>query len=161
MAQSRADRPDSASVVAARRDSDFGVALGEVFRAHAKALDAVVGDLPGGSRGYFILAAAVRDEACSQRALCQRLDVDRTVMTYLLDDLERAGLVERAYDPSDRRSWRIAATAAGERRWNELRCPVDAAWGQLVELLPEDARAQFHAALSKLASAAGHLALTE
>ena len=34
-----------------------------------------------------------------QLALAQQLGIDRTVMTYLLDDLERAGLVERRPGP--------------------------------------------------------------
>ena len=36
-------------------------------------------------------------------------------MTYLLDDLEKAGLIERRPDPADRRARRIAATASGRR----------------------------------------------
>jgi len=39
--------------------------------------------------------------------------VDRTVMTYLLDDLEAAGLIERRPDPADRRARRIVATPDG------------------------------------------------
>ncbi|MGW1544775.1 MarR family transcriptional regulator [Streptomyces sp. NPDC002309] len=46
--------------------------------------------------------------------------VDRTVMTYLLDDLERAGPVERRPDPSDRRSRHVVATEHGGQRWAEL-----------------------------------------
>ncbi len=34
-------------------------------------------------------------------------------MTYLLDDLEAAGLIERRPDPSDRRARRLAATPHG------------------------------------------------
>ncbi|MFG2925678.1 MarR family winged helix-turn-helix transcriptional regulator [Streptomyces sp. NPDC048305] len=162
MNQQRADRPVPASAAAAPRgDGDFGVALGAVFRAYMKALDAVVGDFPGGARGHFILAAAVRGEVCSQRTLCERLGVDRTVMTYLLNDLEQAGLVERRPDPSDRRNWRIGATSAGERRWSELRGPLDAARSRVAELLPEASRAQFHAMLCTLADSAGRLGQAE
>src|SRR6266567_550421 len=49
----------------------------------------------------------------SQLALAQHLGVDRTVMTYLLDSLAEAGLVERRPDPADRRARRIVATARG------------------------------------------------
>jgi DNA-binding MarR family transcriptional regulator len=92
---------------------DFGWGLAVVFRGYVRAADAVTEGLPGGHRGYQVLCAAARDEPGSQASLASRLGIDRTVMTYLLDDLEGAGLVERRPDPADRRSRRVAATAHG------------------------------------------------
>ena len=76
---------------------DLGWALGVVFRAYAKAASAAFADVPGGPRGYQVLAvAAVRSRPGSQQQeLASHLGVDRTVMTYLLDDLERAWPIER------------------------------------------------------------------
>src|SRR6202046_5973915 len=71
-----------------------GWGLAGVFRAYVKAADAVTDGIPGGHRGYQVLVAAARDEPGSQAALAQRLGMDRTVMTYLLDDLEAAALGE-------------------------------------------------------------------
>jgi DNA-binding MarR family transcriptional regulator len=96
-----------------RLADDLGWGLAVVFRAYVKAADAVTDGIPGGHRGYQVLVAAARDEPGSQAALAQRLGIDRTVMTYLLDDLEAAGLIERRPDPSDRRARRIVATAHG------------------------------------------------
>jgi hypothetical protein len=56
-----------------------------VFRAYVKAAHAAVADVPGGPRGYQVLAAAAHGAVGSQLALAQHLGVDRTVMTYLLD----------------------------------------------------------------------------
>ena len=84
-----------------------------VFRAYVKAADAVTEGIPGSHRGYQVLCAAARDEPGSQAAMAQRLGIDRTVMTYLLDDLEAARLVERQPDPADRRSRRVVATEHG------------------------------------------------
>jgi DNA-binding MarR family transcriptional regulator len=92
---------------------DFGWGLAVVFRGYVRAADAVTEGLPGGHRGYQVLCAAARDEPGSQASLASRLGIDRTVMTYLLDDLEHAGLVERQPDPADRRSRRVVATAHG------------------------------------------------
>src|SRR4030088_3110217 len=92
-------------------DQDLGFALGVIFRAYLKAANAVVCDIPGGPRGYQILVAAAQHPAGGQGALAQRLGVDRTVMTYLIDDLAQAGLVERRPDPVDRRSRHIVATS--------------------------------------------------
>jgi DNA-binding MarR family transcriptional regulator len=87
--------------------------------------DAVVCDLPGGPRGYQLPASAVQDPAANHGALAQKLGIDRTVLTYLIDDLEGVGLVERRPDPADRRSRRVVATDKGRavlaRRQEALR----------------------------------------
>ena len=101
-------------------DGDLGWTLGVVFRAYVKATDAAVGDLPGSHRGYQILKAATEEAPESQSALCQRLGIDRTVMTYLLDDLERAELVARKPAPADRRTRLVVATDTGRERLAEL-----------------------------------------
>jgi DNA-binding transcriptional MocR family regulator len=59
------------------------------------------------------LDAAAHGAVGSQLALAQHLGIDRTVMTYLLDDLEAAGLIERRPDPADRRARRVVATQLG------------------------------------------------
>jgi DNA-binding MarR family transcriptional regulator len=105
-----------ASAGASALECDLGFALGVVFRSYIKAANAVIGKIPGGPRGYQVLAAAVSDEAGSQASLAQRLGVDRTVMTYLLDDLEKKGLVKRRPDPSDRRNRHIVATRRGSEQ---------------------------------------------
>ena len=81
-------------------EGDLGWMLGASFRAYAKAAGHVLSDLPGGPRGYQVLVAAARGTARSQLALAQQLGVDRTVMTYLLDDLEAARLIKRQPDPA-------------------------------------------------------------
>jgi DNA-binding MarR family transcriptional regulator len=96
-----------------RLTGDLGWGLAVVFRAYVKAADAIAEDIPGGHRGYQVLSAAARDDPGSQAAMAQRLGIDRTVMTYLLDDLEAARLVERRPDPADRRSRRVVATDHG------------------------------------------------
>src|ERR1700685_879405 len=85
-----------------RLADDLGWGLAVVFRAYVKAADAVTEGIPGGHRGYQVLVAAARDEPGSQAALAQRLGIDRTVMTYLLDHLEAADLGARPPRPPDR-----------------------------------------------------------
>ena len=72
--------------------------------------------MPGGPRGYQVLASAAVEGPRTQLALAQQLGLDRTVMTYLLDDLQKAGLVERRPDPADRRARRVVLTDAGRAR---------------------------------------------
>ena len=97
-------------------ESDLGWALGTVMRSYRRVAEESVADLPGGPRGYQVLSSAARGNSGSQLAMAQRLGVDRTVMTYLLDDLEKAGLVERKPDPADRRARRVVLTEAGRAR---------------------------------------------
>jgi DNA-binding MarR family transcriptional regulator len=50
----------------------------------------------------------------SQQEIARHLDVDRTSMVAVVDDLERKGLAERRSAPGDRRKNVVALTAAGE-----------------------------------------------
>ncbi len=136
--------------------NDLGWALGAVFRGYVKAAHEALADLPGGPRGYQILASAAGDEHRSQQALAQRLGVDRTVMTYLLDDLEAAGLIERHPDPSDRRARRIVATPRGRDTRTRLDQRLRAAEEQLLGGLDTDEDRQvFRSLLRRLAVHAG------
>ncbi|MEU7479167.1 MarR family winged helix-turn-helix transcriptional regulator [Lentzea sp. NPDC042327] len=135
-------------------DEDFGWTLGVVFRAYVKATGAAVGDLPGGHRGYQVLTAATRDRPESQSALCQQLGIDRTVMTYLLDDLERAALVTRRPAPTDRRTRLVVATDAGRARLEDLDRRLRHAEAHVLSALPEEERETFKRLLCRLA---GHV----
>lgn len=56
----------------------------------------------------------------SQRELGDRLVVDRSNVTGLLDRLEKAGWVRRGDDPGDRRAYRVLLTSAGRALWQEV-----------------------------------------
>jgi DNA-binding MarR family transcriptional regulator len=95
--------------------------------------------MPGGPRGYQVLSAASDATAGSQFALAQRLGIDRTVMTYLIDELQAAGLVERRPDPADRRARRVVLTEAGGARLCDLERRLrDAEQHVLAPLTPEE-----------------------
>jgi DNA-binding MarR family transcriptional regulator len=139
---------------------DLGWGLGVTFRAYVAAAHRVLVNLPGGPRGYQVLAAAASGTVNSQLALAQHLGVDRTVMTYLLDDLETAGLIERQADPADRRARRIVATKAGRQRLDQLdQCLRDVESDLLAPLDPA-AQASFRAHLRVLATGTGRLGST-
>jgi DNA-binding MarR family transcriptional regulator len=132
--------------------NDLGWALGVLSRCYVKAVTATLADVPGGPRGYQVLAAAARDEHGSQLALAQHLGVDRTVMTYLLDSLAQVGLIERRPDPADRRARRIVATARGRALLDELGERLRAAEDQVLAGLDSEAdRLAFRAQLQRLA----------
>ena len=137
---------------------DLGWALGVVFRSYARAANLAFSELPGGPRGYQVLAAAARGEPGNQLKLAQHLGVDRTVMTYLLDKLENAGLIERRPDPQDRRARQIVATAGGRERLEDLHRRLQAAERHVLSGLDSEAdRLAFRALLRRLATHANAL----
>jgi DNA-binding MarR family transcriptional regulator len=95
-------------------DVDLGQALASLLRRYLDGAREATADLPGGTRGYQVLTNATASTCTNQATLAQHLGLDRTVMTYLVDDLEKAGLVERRPDPADRRARQVLRTAQGE-----------------------------------------------
>jgi MarR family transcriptional regulator for hemolysin len=125
----------------ARDDLDVGWNLSVLFRAYLQRANAAFGDLPGGPRAYQLLVSVERSAATSQLQIARRLGIDRTVMTYLIDDLVDADLVERHIDPADRRVRTIKATPSGRRLLPALdRRLADIEQQLLVALPPSDAR---------------------
>lgn len=134
-------------------DDNFGWLLAQCFRAHLSAIDRATSGLPHGPRGYQVLAGAVHRSSRSQAELAKQLGVDRTVMVYLVDDLEKAGLVERLPDPNDRRSRLVRATTAGATRLDEVEAGVRAAEANLLSSLSAEEQDHLHAMLRQVVAA--------
>jgi DNA-binding MarR family transcriptional regulator len=94
---------------------DFGQALGSILRSYLDNARDAISDLPGGPRGYQVMAVANGDACSNQATIATSLGIDRTVMTYLVDDLEKAGLVVRRPDPADRRARQVVLTTKGAK----------------------------------------------
>lgn len=119
---------------------DLGWAINVVFRAFRQRASASLADLPGGPRGYLVLSAIAQDLPRSQLALAQQLAIDKTAMTYLLDALEGAGLVERRPDPADRRQRQIVLTSRGRSTFEAFgKRHAEAEQRLLSALTPEEA----------------------
>ena len=132
-------------------DGTFGWHLGVLVRAHSALVMAALGDFPHGPRGYQTMASVVEGGHPTQVSLAGYLGIDRTVMTYLVDDLVRAGLVERQQNPADRRHRRIVATAAGVAAFQEVEGRVRAAEDHLLRALPRRERDAFREQLRRVA----------
>ena len=103
-------------------------------------------------RGYQILSAAAQRAVNSQLTLAQHLGVDRTVMTYLIDDLEAAMLIERRPDPADRRARQVVATHLGTELLATLNDRLRAAEAHLLAPLDPATRETFRTQVRLLAS---------
>lgn len=92
---------------------DFGWHLGMVLRGYQARFEEAVEGMPSEIRGFQILSTVVHRDPPNQQALAAHLAIDRTVLTYLLDELVEADVVERIPAPTDRRARKIVATEHG------------------------------------------------
>ena len=110
-AAATADEPDDG--VRQGLEDELGWSLHRVLTGYSlEAVDAVA-DLPGTARGYQVLVAVEEGPPTSQMALARRLGIDKTIMTYLVDDLEGAGLVTRRPDPVTKATGGALITPSG------------------------------------------------
>jgi DNA-binding MarR family transcriptional regulator len=101
-----------------------------------------------------VLATTNAEGPKRQLDLAAQLGVDRTVMTYLLDDLEKAGLVQRRPDPADRRARLIAPTEDGVATLCDLERRLRAGEDEVLGILDESERSSFRLLLQRLAMTA-------
>jgi len=129
------------SVTLSRVDADRSTAEGlgslvlTLGRAYLNAVGPILEGVPQGARGYHALGAVIRGDHPTQLALASGIGIDRTAMTYLIDDLVAAGLVERQLNRSDRRQRKIVATSRGLRTMSQLKKRVSEAERTLLETL--------------------------
>ena len=96
----------------------FGFLLGKSHLRLAAAAERAL-DEPGLTMKHFGSLTVIATEGpLSQQRLSERIGLDRTTIVAIVDDLERAGYVERRRDPNDRRAYALEATPAGER-WRQ------------------------------------------
>ncbi|MEU4475501.1 MarR family winged helix-turn-helix transcriptional regulator [Micromonospora sp. NPDC023888] len=143
----RPDRPDPL-------DDDLGWMLGVVFRGYVRAAEHALTDFPGGPRGYQVLTAAITGPARNQGAIAEELGIDRTVLTYLIDDLERPGFVARRADPADRRNRLVDVTDVGRAAWEQRRLALRHVESHLLGTLTPTESATLRALLQRVACSA-------
>jgi DNA-binding MarR family transcriptional regulator len=134
-------------------DNDLVWAIRMISGALRRAAAEAAETLPGGSRAYLVLMAlaAAEDKPPTQLELAGQVGLDRTVMTYLLDDLEGLGLVVRRPNPQDRRARHVILTDDGRSQLQRVRTDVAAAESRLLGELSEEERARFRELLTRVA----------
>lgn len=70
---------------------------------------------------YGVLKCLWDENGLTAKQLAERLYLDSSTITGILDRMEAKGLIKRSHDPRDRRALRIMVTTAGQ----ELEKPVD------------------------------------
>jgi DNA-binding MarR family transcriptional regulator len=120
--------------------------------AHARAHEIADRSFPDGPhpREYSVLNAVAALGPLSQQRLADRLQVNRTLMVAVTDELERRGLVERRRDPADRRSYALHVTDSGARELERLHDEVERVDRSMTERLSDAERARLHELLRTL-----------
>src|SRR4051812_44785927 len=102
-------------------------------------------------RSYSVLLLACESpDGISQRDLAAVLGLDPSQVVLLVDDLARAGLVERRPSPADRRTKLVAATGKGRALRREAVAAVAAAEEEQLAALPPPERSRLHDLLRRV-----------
>ena len=103
---------------------------------------------------YSALAVVAGTPGMSQTQLGQVLDIQRSGIVALVDELEKAGLVARAPAPGDRRTNALTATAKGQELLSRAAAAVTDHEARLMSDLEADDLARFQEILGKAARSA-------
>jgi len=100
-------------------------------------------------RGHCVLSKAAPGDR-TQIRLAELCGMDKTTMVVTIDELEKAGLVERQLSPTDRRARIIVVTDEGRRMVTRAQEIVDGVYADVLGVLPAAERSVFVAGLAKL-----------
>lgn len=139
-----------AATAPAALPGDLGWHLGMVLRGYQSKFEDAVEGLPEGIRGFQVLSSVVHLSPPNQQALGAHLAIDRTVLTYLIDALVEAELVERIPAPTDRRARKIVATTHGRDVLKKYETRVAAFESEMLFCLPAEDSAVFVSILGRL-----------
>ena len=105
-----------------------------------------------GLRLWHLTIMAMLDDAgpLSKGELAARLDMNQSDLTRTVTDLDAAGYVECARDPSDRRRIEVALTPAGRCASAQLNTAVSSTEADLLAPLTDEERARFTSLLRRV-----------
>ncbi|MFJ8826682.1 MarR family winged helix-turn-helix transcriptional regulator [Streptomyces sp. NPDC102467] len=104
-------------------------------------------------RHYAVLRFLATSEGALQRELSARLGYDPSAIVGLVDDLEKAGFVERRPAPDDRRSRIVVLTGDGRGFLRDTDEAGQRVTAELLDPLAADERETLHALLLRIAEA--------
>ena len=133
---------------------NVGWALTVLLRSYQKQVEADLAALPHGTRAFMVMALVEQETCNSQAQIAERLGLDKTVLTYLLDDLEKGKLIKRSTDPADRRNRHIGLTAKGSKTLLHFAGIIVRMERELLGRLTDDEASRFQSLLFKAAGLA-------
>jgi DNA-binding MarR family transcriptional regulator len=120
----------------------------------------LAGRMGGLTPGRFSLLVLLQSNpGINQTDLSRGVGVDKSTLTPALDQLEKKGLIQRHRTASDRRTYALSLSPAGEALLAELMAKVEQHERNIVASLTPSERATFNRLLKKVARGLGSEAL--
>ena len=129
--------------------ADLALLLGHASHVLTTELTAKLEELGITQRGYCVLSKAGPGDR-TQIKLADLCQMDKTTMVVTIDELEKAGLVERQLSPTDRRARIIVLTDDGREVAAKAEKIVDGTYRDVLAALPADERDGFVNGLVRL-----------
>jgi len=105
---------------------------------------------------YAVLAVLAEGAKETQATIADTLDLDRSQMVGILDELEARGLIERRRDQTDRRRHMVSITAAGKKQIAKMRTMIKDLEDSFLVSLDDDERATLQDYLQRIAASNDH-----
>lgn len=106
-------------------------------------------------RQFGMLTRLAANEGKSQQAIGELMGLNPTRMVFLVDELEKQGLVERRRNPADRRSYALYLTGQGREKLRDARQASAAHEREIGTSLTDAQRAELASLLRKVADEQG------
>jgi MarR family transcriptional regulator, lower aerobic nicotinate degradation pathway regulator len=105
---------------------------------------------------YGVLAVLAEGATETQATIADTLDLDRSQLVGILDQLEQEGLIERRRDQTDRRRHMVSITPAGKKQLVKMRAMIKHMEDSLLGALDADERATMQDYLQRIAASNDH-----
>src|SRR6516225_6994560 len=106
-------------------------------------------------RQFGMLTRLAANEGTSQQAIGELIGLNPTRVVFLVDELEKQGLVERRRNPADRRSYALYLTGQGKEKLREAQQASAAHEHDVAASLTGAQRAELAALLRRVADEQG------
>ena len=104
----------------APRQEPIGRAMAATAKAVSRAFEQELVAAGGSQPTWLILLALKQQDWPTQQDLAGAVGIEGPTLTHHLDGLDKAGLIERARDPNDRRAVRVELSEAGHKLFKRL-----------------------------------------
>ena len=98
----------------------IGRAIASSAKVLSRAFERELAEAGGSQPVWLILLALKQQDWRTQQDLAAAVGIEGPTLTHHLDGLDKAGLIERARDPNDRRAVRVELTDAGDKLFKRL-----------------------------------------
>ena len=133
-------------------EENIGSMLAEVSRLIRRRFDQRARDIGVTRPQWQVLTQLRRHEGINQGGLAELLVVEPITLGRMVDRLQEAELVERRFDPADRRAWRLFLTPKSKLLLKKLEPLGAELMATAMEGVSERERAALHTALDRIRS---------